>query len=443
MSLAADWDSAVPIASKPDPASEWDEAKPVKLPRSAAPKSEERKPPGVKDFAMLPLSMGEAALNMGTGLLAKPASDVAGLAATGKEAIKPTPGGGDPAGFKRTVQEGMTYQPRTQMGQDMAEYNPMALLAKLLGWGGEKAGRLVAPPGESGPVRSAVGNAVQEAVPQLAGIAGMKGAPAAADAAAAGMKGAGRDMMHSALKPPPGMKKAKADEAIETLLQEGASVTSGGLEKLQGRISDLNQRIAKIIDTSPATVDKRVVASTLTDTLKKFEKQVNPLTDIRAIQKAWDEFLNHPILNGNDIPVKTAQEMKQSTYKSLGDKAYGELKGAEIEAQKTLARGLKEEIAKAVPEVRALNAEESKLLAALPLVERRVMVEANKNPAGLGWLTQNPAKFAAWMADRSAAFKSLVARMLYSGADSMPPLGTAAGPAIAASGQLRPPPPPQ
>ena len=40
-----------------------------------------------------------------------------------------------------------------------------------------------------------------------------------------------------------------------------------------------------------------------------------------------------------------AQAMKQGTYRALGDKAYGELKGASIEAQKAQARGLKEELA--------------------------------------------------------------------------------------------------
>jgi hypothetical protein len=182
----------------------------------------------------------------------------------------------------------------------------------------------------------------------------------------------------------------------------------------------------------------------LQKTLNDFKNQVTPLSDIASIQKAWDEFLNHPFLKGNDIPVRQAQEMKQGTYKALGDKSYGELKGAETESQKALARGLKEEIAKAVPEVRPLNAEESKLLNALSMAERRSLMEANKNPAGLGWLTTNPAKFAAYMADRSGLFKSLIARMLNTGAQAVPKLGPAAmgaGIGTAQQAQQIPPPP--
>jgi hypothetical protein len=134
------------------------------------------------------------------------------------------------------------------------------------------------------------------------------------------------------------------------------------------------------------------------------------------------------------MPVQLAQQLKQGTYRAISDRAYGEQGSASIEAQKALARGLKEEIAANVPEVRALNAEESKLLTALPLVERRVLMDANKNPAGLSWLARTPEAFAGFMLDRSPLFKSLVARMLNKQAKSTIPvmglLGAPAGVAV-------------
>jgi hypothetical protein len=87
-----------------------------------------------------------------------------------------------------------------------------------------------------------------------------------------------------------------------------------------------------------------------------------------------------------------------------------------VEAQKALARGLKDEIAEAVPGISALNAEESKLLATLGVAERRALMELNKNPMGLAALAQSPASWAMFMADKSALFKSLSARMLNSSA---------------------------
>lgn len=236
------------------------------------------------------------------------------------------------------------------------------------------------------------------------------------------MRDAARETMQSALKPTiQALKTGKAARAIDTLLEEGINATKGGVAKMKASIAELNDQIADAIKNSPAVVDKGKVAQYLQGTLDKFSKQVNPEADTKAIKAAWDEFINHPLLAGKqDIPVKLAQEMKQATYKSLGEKSYGELKGADTEAQKTLARGLKEEIATAVPGIGDLNKAESALLNALNVTERRALLDANKNPGGLVWLAKNPEAAIGFMADKSALFKSLLARMLYSGSEQIP-----------------------
>lgn len=246
------------------------------------------------------------------------------------------------------------------------------------------------------------------------------GGEAAKAASPAFRKGA-EELMQSAIKPTiKQLKTGDAAQAISTMLDEGVSVTRGGMEKLRGKIDELNNQIKSSISNSRASVKKSSVVKGLQDTIDKFKNQVTPQSDIGAIKQAWDDFINHPMLqNGDLIPVQLAQKLKQGTYKALSGK-YGEVGSASTEAQKTLARGLKEGVAQAVPKVRALNAEESKLINALNVGERRVLLDANKNPAGLGWLTVNPEKFAAWMADRSPLFKSLVARMLNAGKEQIP-----------------------
>lgn len=236
------------------------------------------------------------------------------------------------------------------------------------------------------------------------------------------MREAAKGVMQSALKPTyQALKTGKAARAIDTLLEEGINATKGGVSKMKASISELNDQIADAIKNAPAVVDKQKVAKYLQGTLDKFSKQVNPEADVKAIKAAWDEFINHPLLAGKmDIPVKLAQEMKQATYKALGEKSYGELKGAATEAQKTLARGLKEEIATAVPGVEGLNKAESALINALNVTERRALMDANKNPGGLVWLAKNPEAAIGFMADKSALFKSLLARMLYSGSEQVP-----------------------
>jgi hypothetical protein len=365
-------------------------------------------------------------------MVAKPISDIFGLAATGYDAIRGDKDG-DPTGFRNEIQRALTYEPRTNAGRLTAEYNPLALLGRGVNAVGSFVEGNIAPP-DAGPFMQAVGAGVHEAINQAPQFMGAAAKPIVEGVGNA-LRGAARTTMQSALKPTiAALRTGKADRAITTMLDEGINVSRSGVDKMQGRIDQLNTDIRSQIANSPAIVDKYAVASRLNTVMNDFVRQVAPRTDLAAVQRVFDDFTNHPLLqNTRDIPVALAQEMKQGTYRSLGDKAYGELKGADITAQKALARGLKEEIVAAVPAVRQLNAAESQLLNALSVSERRVMMEANKNPLGLGWLTTDPVKFSGWMADRSGAFKSLIARMLnttgeatVSSAAAAPMIGVAA-----------------
>lgn len=105
--------------------------------------------------------------------------------------------------------------------------------------------------------------------------------------------------------------------------------------------------------------------------------------------------------------------MKQGTYKSLGGKVYGELKSSDIEAQKALAKGLKEKIAQSEPAIAGLNEQESRLLNALNVSERRALIEANKDMLGLSSMSRDAKNQLLAMADRSAPVKALLARITY------------------------------
>ena len=256
-------------------------------------------------------------------------------------------------------------------------------------------------------------NVATQAIPS---VLGGEAAKVASPAFRAGAEG----LMQSALKPSlKSLRDGNAAKAIQTMLDEGINVTKGGVEKLRGMIGNLNREITEAIAASPATVHKGKVASELYGTVKKFEKQVSPSADLKAIEGAWSDFLNHPLLKGDEIPVKLAQELKQGTYTVLKGK-YGEQGSAATEAQKALARGLKEEIAKAVPEVAKLNAKESELINALYLAEKRALLDGNKNMGGLAWLSHSPTTWAAFMVDKSALFKSAMARMMNANQRTIP-----------------------
>lgn len=259
-------------------------------------------------------------------------------------------------------------------------------------------------------------NVAMQAVPAVVGgLGGKVAAPLLEDAATG--------LMKSALKPTlKDWQTGRAATAIQTMLDEGVNVSQGGVMKLRQKIYDLNNEIANKIMASPEVVDKNAVYGPIKETLDKFTKQVNPTADVAKIKAAWEEFINHPLLSGSSMPVQLAQELKQGTYRILSKK-YGEAGSAETEAQKAIARGLKDQVAQAVPEVSGLNAQESNLITALKVAERRTMMEGNKNPMGLAMLTHNPAAWAAFMADRSGAAKSMLARLLNSGSETLPQLG--------------------
>lgn len=256
------------------------------------------------------------------------------------------------------------------------------------------------------PSTTLEGAALGGALPGAAKLAGMAG-----NKLSGAISSSAESLMQSAIKPTiKQLREGDAATAVRTLLDNGINPTKGGVNKLREMIDGLNTQIADKISTSGATIPKQNVMNALDDVRNKFTTQVAPQNDLAAIQGVADNFTAHPSIPGNDIPVQLAQDMKQGTYRVLAKK-YGQLGSAETEAQKGLARGLKDEIATAVPGVGALNAEESKLLTTLSVAERRALMDLNKNPMGLAALAGHPAGWAAFMADRSVTFKALAARL--------------------------------
>lgn len=196
-------------------------------------------------------------------------------------------------------------------------------------------------------------------------------------------------LYRKALKPSTALPAAKASQMVETGLNNQVPVSPAGLEKLSGLIDDVNQKIASEIAARPnQPINPAQAVKNLAQLRSKFSAQVNPASDVAAIDAAKNEFLDQfrssPGSAVRNMTASEAQAMKQGTYRALGDKAYGELKGATIESQKVLAAGLKEELAKAFPELNALNAQDSALLQLQPALERAVARTGNNNFVGIG-----------------------------------------------------------
>lgn len=246
------------------------------------------------------------------------------------------------------------------------------------------------------------------------------------------LRSGSEQLIRSALKPGnKAVATGQAGRAVNTILDEGVNVTNGGARVLQDRITGMNSQIADALRSSNATIDKGAAGSRITDTLRKFENQVDPSADVKTIQDTLARFLNNPN-QPNPLPVQQAQAIKQGTYNVLQGK-FGEAGSAATEAQKALARGLKEEIASAVPSVAPLNARESDLINALKLVQRRNAVAGNKDPLGLVPLAHDPVAAAGFLASRSEWVKSMLARLLNAGKEQIPAnIGRAIGGVVGA-----------
>lgn len=193
--------------------------------------------------------------------------------------------------------------------------------------------------------------------------------------------GAAQRLYQSALKPSTRIPAEKVASMVQTGLQEGIPIDKEGLAKLGSLIDDVNGKIQDTIDAAPnRPINKFAVTSRLADTAQRFANQVNPNADLQAVSDAGQEFhANNP----TQINASDAQAMKQGTYQQLGGK-YGQLSSAAIEAQKALARGLKEELASQFPELDQLNAKDSQYYNLQGVLEKAVQRISNHQLIGIG-----------------------------------------------------------
>lgn len=200
-------------------------------------------------------------------------------------------------------------------------------------------------------------------------------------------KRAGESLYQSALKPtksvlkdvrtPSGAGPDAARQAlVKTGLEEGIAVSPSGARKAGNLIDSLNGEVQQRLSSAQSSgrmVDPTAVEQIIKDVAKDFTDQVNAQPDVSAVQAVRQNFMTNPnvsrVVDGpagparvtTDIPVETAQRMKVKTYRGLRGK-YGVERGATIEAEKAGARGLREGIEKAAPEVADLNAREGSLI---------------------------------------------------------------------------------
>ncbi len=224
------------------------------------------------------------------------------------------------------------------------------------------AGRVADPIAAAGNITRNVASVVRDKIPQVSKLE--------------------EYLYANAIKPSTTLKPIERAKIVATGLREGILPTPSGLNKIQSNIESLNGEINnKIIYAAKRgmVVNTQDIVKRIDDVVDRFKNQVTPTEDLAAIQAVKEEFES---LHGKVIPVEEAQKLKQGTY-SLLRKKYGELKSASVEAQKALARGIKEEITAQYPEINTLNARESSLLGLEEEIQKTVGKIENKDFLGL------------------------------------------------------------
>jgi hypothetical protein len=233
-------------------------------------------------------------------------------------------------------------------------------------------------------------------------------------------------MYKRALGAQPTMTQKELQELTNTGLAEKIPVSEKGYEMAQSKINAIEEMIQAAVDTEAANgtkIDPMKVAERVSRAYSKFKEQAVARPDLRKVTKTKTEFIKEHSAKapysklkvgesiiidpetgkgvsgrlvpagsgysrvGVDIPIDQAQKMKKGTYRIIGDK-YGELSAARTEAQKDLARGLKEEIYAALkknPDFKdidfdTLGKREGGLVELLDILNRNVNKERNQIP---------------------------------------------------------------
>lgn len=259
--------------------------------------------------------------------------------------------------------------------------------------------------GESNPIVEGVTQGVLSAIPIPGQV--VKGGQRV-------ITGLARRMYQGALKPTKAVvSRTPGGEAalVETGLREGFTVSRGGAEKATRLVSELDDQVTAALRGRPETVSRNAVSQRLNDTFDKFSNQVNKQGDLQQIKNVGRNFRRD---NPAQIPVEKAQDLKQGTYAAQAKK-YGQQAGAESEAEKALARGLKEEISAIVPEVAPINARSSQVIQVRKALDDATRRTGNRDTIGLTdviAMGTNPKALAATVLMRSVP-QSLMARGLY------------------------------
>jgi len=213
----------------------------------------------------------------------------------------------------------------------------------------------------------------------------------------AGRNRVAKSLYESAMKIPPSVPNDIRSAMVKTGLENKFPVSEGGLNKLRSTIDVVNKDIDTAIQAGTqagSRIDMNSAVSRieqLKDYYKDYPRAEKYLDDLDGIKN--EVLYKKEIMSDGSIqmvekypdgvPLNQAQRMKQRIYQ-INRKHYGDMKRVDIEADKAIARGLKEEIVTQYPDIAKLNAKDSSLIQLDEFLERAVNRSRNYDTIRLG-----------------------------------------------------------
>ena len=185
------------------------------------------------------------------------------------------------------------------------------------------------------------------------------------------------------------LSEAERTHLADVALEAGIMPTIKGLEKIDGKITKIDETIAGMIDETNLTGNQMPLGELFKefkDLKSKRTLSASGLKDARAIDRVRKEILkaNAKIKRGKLTPKET-QQLKQTIYKDISNH-YNKMKNssANISAQKAVARGAKKYLESILPEIKNLNKADADLINLKNALDRPVSRIANRDIIGLG-----------------------------------------------------------
>jgi hypothetical protein len=292
-------------------------------------------------------------------------------------------------------------------------YEPQAVMAEAAQAGGDEGGRLynlatkgntgksalnwlpVVGPGlartadkiRTGNYAGAAGDMTGLALPEMAtataGTVGRMGERAAVNWEGRLLKPKEKTIQSTIEYKATGSKPAGLEAVARTNLERGTgTIRSGNVARGQAGLDALDDQLNQAISTSTATIPRAALEQALRDEWLRVGTGSTAQAGLRGgLTRAWEELQRF----GNDIPVQTAQRAKQAIYQAR-NYASTAADAASANADKTLGRAYRAEIANAVPAVEPINAEFSRHIPAQAALEDASFRVSKRDPIGFSQL---------------------------------------------------------